>query len=81
MRPVEAGTPIEKNRQFLAKPATVVVLLFRNGDQLGWRFLAGAAGPGLRRRGQETTRKWLRKPLKSLKTDSEMAGRFYGLFR
>jgi hypothetical protein len=63
---------IKKNRRFLAKSGEI-------GDGFSESRFArltlptGMAKPGLWRRVKKMTREWRRKPLKSLKTDSEMA--------
>jgi hypothetical protein len=48
-------------------------LFFRKVGKPDWRFPCAARDQGFYRYGQEMTRKWRRKPLKSLKTDSEIA--------
>jgi hypothetical protein len=69
---LSAARLIEKIDNFLPSRLEPGIV-FQKDRQTRLALHVRGARPGLRRCGQETTRKSRRKPLKSLKTDSEMA--------
>jgi hypothetical protein len=50
-----------------------MLLFFRKVEKPGWRFPQATRDQGFGVKDRGLTREWRRKPLKSLKTDSEMA--------
>jgi hypothetical protein len=66
------GTEIS-NRHFLDQMTSMCYCFSERNKEARLALLVGAAQPGLKRSVAGTTRKWRRKPLESLKTDSEMA--------
>ena len=74
MRPVKAVRSIKKNRQFLAKSAGTWYCFSESRLSPADASRGGSATRALAPE-KEMDRKWRRKPLESLKTDSEMASR------
>jgi hypothetical protein len=73
LAPLTAGTLDKENRQVLDNLVGAKYCFSELPGQTRLALPMGGAQLGLRRSGLGMARKWRRKPLKSLKTDSEMA--------